>query len=242
MSQHHWGIEGKVALVTGGTKGIGLSIAKELLKAGAKVIITGRTKPEKLLEGSQFLAVDFLSDESKDVFFNLVSTMDIDILVNNAGINRINVTHNIDDQDWDQIIDLNLKVPMSLSKILIPKMIHKKWGRVLNIASVFGVVSKSERASYSASKFGLIGLTKSMALDYAKYGILINSLSPGFIKTELTEKILGSEGIKEILKSVPLNRLGTPEDVALVALFMISELNRFMTGENVVVDGGFVCA
>jgi 3-oxoacyl-[acyl-carrier protein] reductase len=224
----------KTALVTGGTRGIGLAIATALREAGAKVIVTGSS-------GRDGLKVDFKDEKATERFAETIVSENIDILINNAGINKIDAVGDIKTEDWDAIHAVNLRAPFVLMRALAPAMAKRGYGRIVNISSVFGHVSKSQRASYSSSKHGLLGLTQAAALDYAQSGILVNALAPGFIDTELTRTVLTPAQIKDMVAAVPLGRLGTPEEIATVALFLASSSNTFITGQSIVADGGFTC-
>lgn len=232
----------KKALVTGGTRGIGAAIALELESLGHEVIVTGTKDIEHLAGATAYLKVDFSDLEETRRFIEEVSKMPIDILVNNAGINKTGLSGEIEMEDWDRIQRVNLRGPMALSRALVSGMGTRGYGRIVNITSIFGHVSKAGRVSYSTSKFGLLGITKAMALDYAKENVLINGLAPGFIDTELTRKILSVEQIEELVAHVPMGRLGKPEEIAKMVAFLTSEDNTFMTGQNIIVDGGFTCA
>lgn len=240
---------GKKVLVTGGTRGIGAAIAVGFYNGGAAVAVTGTSKksaedfyknhPQKEI---RFIELDFSNLEASQKAVAQIASETFDILVNNAGINKIDFLEEIQLEDWQRIQNVNLRGPYLLSKALVPAMKTKKWGRILNISSIFGVVSKEKRLSYSTSKAGLIGMTKNMALELAESNILVNSVSPGFIDTELTRNVLGEKGILEMVSKVPLKRLGRPEDVANLVMFLASPLNNFISGENIIIDGGFTCA
>lgn len=232
-------LEGRKVLVTGGTRGIGKSISLAFQALGADVVITGRSRPDDVPE-SKFVSVDFLEPNSVSSFLEFVETHGFDVIVNNAGINKIDLGHQIDYKDWKNIQEVNLNVPFLVCQKAIPHMKKNNWGRIINIASIFGVVSKSKRASYTSSKFGLIGLTKTLSLDYAKDNILVNCVSPGFIDTELTRTILSEEEIEQMVSTVPMGRLGKPEEIANIVTFLGSDMNSFITGQNIVADGGFV--
>lgn len=227
-------------LVTGGTKGIGLAIAEAFAEKGHHVFITGRNKPDASLNKNiEFLKVDFVDSKDFNLFLESLPYKELDVVVNNAGINKISSFEKISEKDFDQIIEFNLKIPFLISQKVTPHMKKNKFGRIINIASIFSHVSKEYRASYSSSKFGLIGMTKAMAIEFATDNILCNCVSPGFIDTELTRRVLSSEDIEQLTAQVPMKRLGRPEEIAEVALFLASEANTFLTGQNIVVDGGF---
>lgn len=239
----------KKVLVTGGTSGIGASIAASFFSSGATVYITGtsnRSFENFKIQYPQvkvtFLVADFLSLEQLEELNKQVEDIGFDVVVNNAGINKIDTVDEVTLADFQAIQDVNVRAPFLISQASIKNMRKNKWGRIINIASVFGVVTKEKRVSYTVSKAAIIGMTKTMALDLAADNVLVNAVSPGFIDTELTRTILGQDGIKEMVSKVPMNKLGTADDVAKTVLFLASDLNSFMTGQNIVLDGGFTCA
>ena len=173
----------------------------------------------------------------------ILSKLDrIDVLVNNAGVNKINPIDEIAEEDWDWINAVNLRGPFLITKMFAKKMKEQKSGRIVNISSIFGVVSKEKRAAYSTTKWGLIGLTKAIALDLAPDNILVNVVSPGFVDTELTRRVLGEEGIDELVGKIPQLRLANCKEIAKTVLFLASEHNTYITGQNIIVDGGFTSA
>lgn len=229
----------KKALVTGASRGIGLAIAKKLIKEGVEVISTG-TKPEgHHAKGSSYLQVDFLDKNSTNNFIKRIKDKRIDILVNNAGINKIDRFEEISETDFDKILQVNLKAPFLIAQTVVKHMKEKNWGRVVNIASIFSKLSKAQRASYSASKFALDGLTAAMSAELSEFNILVNTVSPGFINTELTKEILGAEGIRGIKDTIPSKRLGEPEEIAAFVSWLVSEENNYISGQNLIIDGGF---
>ena len=240
------GFEKKTVLVTGGTRGIGLAIVKEFYNLKAKVIATGTNikKINQLNKKSknriEYLCLDFNSKSSvKNFLANLKSINKIDVLVNNAGINEIDYIYDIDENDWEKVNRINLHGPFQITKEISKIMKNNRSGKIINIASIFGVVSKAMRASYSTTKWGLLGFTKAVALDLAPYNIQVNAVSPGFIDTELTRKILGESGIQEVLKTIPQQRMAKVEEVAEIVVFLASSKNSYITGQNIIIDGGF---
>lgn len=235
----------KIILISGGTNGIGLELSRSLFNLGGSVYRTSTTN-NKMIKGvnkKNFIKtfqVDFSKQLSIKTFLKKINNIKkIDILINNAGINKIDSINSISESDWDKIYNVNLKAPFLLTKNISRKMIENKYGRILNISSIFGVISKEGRASYSTSKSGLIGLTKSSALDLAPHNILVNSISPGFVLTDLTKKILSSKEMNKLKKQVPLNRFASIEEIVNCILFLIHENNSYITGQNIIVDGGF---
>ena len=234
----------KTALVTGGTRGIGKSIVTILIDACCTVIYTGtQKKPELSIENAEYKQLDLSDKKSIDQFIKNVlnNTKKIDILINNAGINIIESIDELNEENWQKILDVNLTGPMILTREISKKMKkNNKGGKILNISSIFGCVSKAKRTSYSSSKFGLIGLTRSSSLDLASHNILVNAICPGFTSTEMTASILSKEEIKKLLKQIPMGRFAEAEEIAKVAVFLCSDLNSYITGQTLVVDGGFI--
>ena len=228
------------ALVTGATRGIGLAVAEKLIEQGYEVLSTGTQKNPKTAKGSDYKQVDFTSEVSIKNFLSFLGNSNFDILVNNAGINHIDKFTEIKEDDFNRILDVNLKAPFLISQEVVKKMKESNWGRIINVTSIFSKVSKESRASYSASKFALDGLTAAMSAELSSSNILINSVSPGFIETDLTKNILGRAGIKEIQKSIPIGRLGSVEEIASFIAWLVSEENTYTSGQNLVIDGGFI--
>lgn len=228
------------ALVTGGTRGIGAAIANKLLGNNISVMVTGTKESSTLPAQCEFYAVDFRDLAATESFAKDVSKMDIDILINNAGINKIGAFADLSMDDFDSILRVNLRTPFLLCRAVLPGMKQKRWGRIVNISSIFGKISKEFRAPYSASKFGLDGMTAALAAEVAADGILANCVSPGFIDTELTRSILGKTGISELVSRVPIKRLGNVEEIAEFVCWLAGAENSYISGQNVAIDGGFV--
>jgi NAD(P)-dependent dehydrogenase (short-subunit alcohol dehydrogenase family) len=230
-------------LVTGATRGIGQAIAQHFFHQGHKVYGTGTSVmevPPKYL--TAYYAADFTDRDQIEALSHSLVDLDIEILINNAGINRIKNFLDITPEDWEDQHMVNVYAPYRLSQAVIPSMQNRQWGRIVNMASVWSRISKTGRAAYSANKFALDGMTKAMAAEFGKDGILINCVSPGFIDTELTRVNLGADGIKKMLERVPLNLMGNKFDVAELVLWLASNENKYMTGQNLVIDGGFTSA
>lgn len=241
----------KVAVVTGASRGIGRAIAEKLASEGAKVVVGFSNNESKALEvvqqiesnGGQAIAlkVDVSNSESVAEFFNSIveKFQKIDILVNNAGITRDSLILRMKDEDFDAVIDTNLKGIFYCTKAAAKVMLKARSGRIVNIASVVGEIGNAGQANYSAAKAGVIALTKTSAKEFASRGINVNAVAPGFIETDMTN-VLKDEVKSEMSKSIPLNRFGKPEDVANVVAFLASDSASYITGQTVNVDGGMV--
>jgi 3-oxoacyl-[acyl-carrier protein] reductase len=227
------------AVVTGATRGIGFAIAKRLIKDGIEVIATGTKRDAKYPNGAIYYSVDFLNDESVNSFISFLKEQRIDILINNAGINKIGEFALIDVEDFDQILRVNLRTPFQLCQAVIPNMKNNNWGRIVNLTSIFGNITKEYRAPYSSSKFGLDGMTAALSAEVSEFGILANSVGPGFIDTDLTRNVLGDKGIAKIQKSIPMKRLGRVDEIASLVSWLVSEENTYISGQNLMIDGGF---
>jgi 3-oxoacyl-[acyl-carrier protein] reductase len=243
--------QGQTAVVTGGTRGIGARLVADLRDAGAKVLATGtdRVVTERMSRAAEaqgwtvrYEMADFSTRDGICAFADLLAEVDVDVLINNAGINRINDISRVPEEDWDMVRSVNLDAPVLLTKAVAEGMRKRAYGRIVNIGSIFGVVSRAKRAPYSVTKSGLHGLTRATALDLAGDGVLVNTLSPGFVKTDLTEQVLGAEGMARLKDDIPMGRLAEPSDISPVVIFLASGQNTYLTGQNVVVDGGFTSA
>jgi 3-oxoacyl-[acyl-carrier protein] reductase len=230
----------KRVLITGSTRGIGNALSNEFKAKNFYVIGTGTKRLNKIPENlHEYYAVNFESLKAIENFCQLTKKLKIDVLINNAGINIINDFCDIDPTTFLKIQQVNVYSHFRISQSVIPNMVENNWGRIVSISSVWGKKSKRGRASYSVSKFGIDGLTTAMASEFSNKNILCNSVSPGFIDTEMTQKNLGEQGIKKILEAVPINRLANPVEVAKFVLWLSSEDNTYITGQNLSIDGGF---
>jgi 3-oxoacyl-[acyl-carrier protein] reductase len=242
------GLEGRVALVTGASQGIGKAIALELAKAGATVALAARNEA-KLAEvkaeieaaggKAESFALDVSNEDaikagSKDIVAKLGA---VHVLVNNAGVTRDTLMLRMKTTDWDDVLDTNLKGAFLLTQALLQPMMKARWGRVINISSVNGELGAPGQANYSASKAGLIGLTKSMAREFASRGITVNAVAPGFIETDMTH-VLTEDQKNAMLGAVPLGRAGTVADIAAAVRFLASEEAGYITGHTLDVNGG----
>lgn len=228
--------EGKVAIVTGSTRGIGNAIAKELESLGCKVYYSGTSENADFPNYQQLNLLDQDSIKSFEQFVDGLER--INILVNNAGINKIEDISEIEDESWDDLMQVNLKGPMILSRVVSKKMKEQKYRRILNISSVFSLISRAKRATYSATKSGINGFTRATSLDLAPYGVLVNSLCVGFTLTELTKTILSADEIKQLENDIPMGRLAEVKDIAKSAAYLCSSYNTYVTGQTLTVDGG----
>lgn len=229
---------GKKAIVTGATRGIGRAIAEALRAEGAYVIGTGTSTGEAGVCDEHY-PTDFTDRDQIRSCADFVRLTAPDILINNAGINKIAAFAEIDPEDFRRIQQVNVFAPFSLCQAAIPGMKRKGWGRIVNITSIWGKVSKEFRASYSASKFALDGMTVALAAEHSVDGILANCVAPGFIDTELTRRVLGDDGMRKIVAAVPVRRLGTIEEIARLVVWLSSAENTYLTGQNIAIDGGF---
>ena len=233
------GMSGRKVLVTGGTRGIGHAIAKAFLEQESEVHLTGTKEEGKGPDGSIYHFCDFSNSKNFENLCNKVQSLNLDVLINNAGINKTGEFAELRPEDFLGIQQVNLYSPFRLIQAVLPGMISQNWGRIVNITSIFGIVSKEFRAPYSASKFGLDGISASLAAEVAQSGVLVNSVAPGFIDTELTRKVLGKQGMREMATKVPIRRMGNPEEVARLVLWLASEENTFVSAQNIAIDRGF---
>jgi 3-oxoacyl-[acyl-carrier protein] reductase len=240
-------LTGKVAFVTGSTRGIGLAIARAMHGAGAKLAIVGRDAERaravaaELGERTTGVGCDVAVAEQVETALAVAESAlgPIDVLVNNAGLTRDNILLRLTDADWDAVLDANLKGAFHTTRAVIKGMMKRRSGRIINVTSIVGLVGNKGQANYAASKAGLVGFTKSVAKEYAGRGILANCIAPGYIDTDMTSG-LPDAAKATLLQDIALGRLGRPEDVAGAALFLASDLAAYITGQVLVVDGGLV--
>jgi len=233
--------EGKVALVTGGSRGIGRAIVADLLAAGAKVALTATTQERAQEAAKSFEAGESVrgyAGDAKDVAKSVVADFGrIDILVCNAGITRDQLVLGMPDEDWTSVIDVNLSGAFRMIQAVYRTFMKQRSGRIITISSVVGLTGNAGQANYSASKGGLISLTRSMAKELGSRNVTANVVAPGFIATDMT-KVLGDEIAGMAAKATPLRRVGTPEDIANVVRFLASDEASYVTGQVIAVDGG----
>ena len=231
-------LSGKRAVVTGASRGIGKAIAAALRADGAWVAGTCTSGAG---DGAcdEWLAADFSSLDQIDACAREVGRLAPDILVNNAGINRIAPFVDVSLADFMLIHQVNVVAPLRLCQAAIPAMKTRGWGRIVNVSSIWGKISKAHRASYSASKFAIDGLTVALAAEHTQDGILANSVAPGFIDTEMTRTILNEADRQALAAQVPARRLGTADEIAGLVVWLSSPANTFISGQNIAIDGGF---
>ena len=241
-------LTGQVALVTGGSRGIGLAIARELAEAGARVAVVARNG-ERAAEAAAGLPGDghagFACDVADaDAVKETVAAIEADlgsvsILVNNAGITRDNILLRLGDDDWDQVLDVNLKGAFNTTRAVTRGMMKRRDGVILNVSSVVGIMGNAGQTNYAASKAGLLGLTRSVARELASRGIRCNAIAPGYIATDMTSELTEDQTVA-LQSQIPLGRLGEPGDVAPLVRFLAGPGGRYITGQTVTVDGGMV--
>lgn len=241
----------RTVLITGATRGIGRAIAGAFQQTNANLVLTG-TKPDEIeklnsdnaaagITNVRYQAVDFSNRSSLDAFLARLDKEErIDVCVNNAGINRLNAIDEIETADLDAVLDVNLRAPFLICRTVTKLMKNAGYGRIVNIASIWSVITKPKRSVYTATKFGLVGMTKTLAAELGASNILVNAVSPGFVETEMTASTLSPEERRELLAQVPISRFAQPDEIAKVVLFLASDQNTYLTGQNIVVDGGFV--
>lgn len=242
-------LEGKVALVTGASRGIGKEIALELARKGANVVVNyagSESRAQETVEeikelGRESFAIQANVKDANDVQRMIDETIArfgaLHILVNNAGITRDNLMLRMKEEDWDEVLDTNLKGVFLATKLVSRQMMKQRWGRIINISSVVGFSGNAGQANYSAAKAGIIGLTKSSARELASRNITVNAIAPGYIVTDMTDQL--ADSIKEeLLKQIPLGRLGEPKDIAKMTAFLAGDDSSYITGQTFHVNGG----
>ncbi len=240
-------LQGRVALITGASGGIGAAIAKKFHAQGAVVILSGRRQEaldslaKELGERVYVLTADLSDKEQVDTLIDKAENLTgaVDIVVCNAGITKDNLILRMKDEEWQQVIDTNLRSTFILNRACVKKMFRRKFGRVINIASVVGITGNPGQANYCAAKAGIIGMSKSIAQEVASRGVTINCIAPGFIDTEMT-RVLTAEQRAKILQNIPAGNLGSVDDIANAALYLASNESGYVTGQTIHVNGGMV--
>lgn len=216
----------QVALITGASRGIGLAIANKFRAEGYEVLTPDRHE------------MDLLSDSSINNYLKKIKKP-IDILINNAGINPLNELVNTKDNEIETALQVNFIAPIRIARTLVPYMIKQRYGRIVNISSIWSAFTRPKRLIYSATKSALSSATQTMAVELAQYNILVNAVAPGFVNTEMTRRNNSPSDIKKLVENVPLRRLAEPEEIAHVVAFLCSDDNTYITGQTIFVDGGF---
>lgn len=219
----------KNVLLTGGSRGIGAAISQELTKFNYNVIAPKREE------------LDLNNGESIKEYINQNRDLCVDVLINNAGINILQSFGEVDSESWKRSNQVNLTAPLQLIQAFAPGMASRKWGRILNISTIFSLITKERRVCYSMTKSALNALTRSAAVEFGRDGIIVNSLAPGYVETDLTRQNNSLAALEKISTDIPLGRLAAPTEIARVARFLISDENTYLTGQTIVVDGGFLC-
>ena len=243
--------QNKFVLVTGATRGIGASVAIEILACGGNVIVTGTSQesPSWLAEFTEkktnqivdYSQIDFAEDGWIEHLDGIIDRFpEISVCINNAAINIVADIRHVKIEELRKINEVNLIAPAIITSKIAPGMAERGYGRIVNISSIFGIGSRAGRSSYSASKAGLIGQTRAVALDLAEDGVLVNAVCPGITATDLTRRVLGEQGMLEVAERIPLKRLATVDDIVPPVLFLASNLNTYITGQVLVVDGGYL--
>ena len=244
-------VTGKVALVTGGSKGLGKAMARGLAEAGADIVISSRHEDElktalaEILKGTDRKGAYLVADMTKRpearklASFAIEKMGKVDILINNAGSNIPQAIDEITDEGWDRIIELNLNSVMALTRAIVPQMKQRKWGRIIHISSIMAYVSNNGRNSYSATKAALVGMARASALDLGAHGITVNCIAPGPFLTDLPASVLSNEEQERFAKMTALGRWADPKELVGTALLLASDAGSYITGSSFIVDGGF---
>jgi len=219
----------RTVLITGGARGIGAAMVERFHRQGHEVLKPTRKE------------LDLAQPDSLEAFISREGSRPVDVLINNAGINVLGRIEDLDSAAWQSMLQVNLASPVRLTQALLPGMKERRWGRVLNISSVFSIVTRERRAAYSMTKAALNAFTRSLTVEYGAFGILANTLCPGYVESAMTRQNNTAQEIEAISATIPLRRMGHPEEIAQVAYFLCSEENTYVAGQDIVADGGFLC-
>ena len=235
--------DNKTVLITGATGGLGRSIANEFYEKKFHLILTGTNDKKldalksKFIRNTKIIKCNLAKASEINDLFDKISPNSIDILINNAGITKDNLFLRMKDQDWDEVLNINLKANYNLCKMVIKEMVKKRWGRIINISSAVAKMGNPGQTNYAASKAAIEGFTRSLALEIASRGITVNAIAPGFIKTEILDSIDPSK-LEEMAKNIPIGRIGEPEDISKLVSFLASNESSYITGQVLHVNGG----
>ena len=254
MSLELFQLHGRTALITGGSKGLGKAMARALAQAGADVVLASRHEDElrqaqkEITEGTKSRCIYFVSDlsdrrQTVDLACQALDAMGhVDILINNAGIGSRTKLIELSDSEWDSVLSVNLTGPMVLARELAPQMVERRWGRIINISSLFGIVSREGRSAYAASKGAIIQLTRTWALEFGPHGVTVNAIAPGPFETEMAAAHLANPASKQwYTDRVPLGRWAQPIELAGPVLLLASNAGSYINGHVLAVDGGYLC-
>jgi NAD(P)-dependent dehydrogenase (short-subunit alcohol dehydrogenase family) len=253
MAGNLFDLSGKVALVTGGSKGLGKAMARGFVEAGADVLISSRHENElqaalpEILQGTKRRGEYIVADMSRRAEAGRLARTAlekmgrVDILVNNAGTNRPQAIDRITDKDWDEVVEINLSSIMALTRAVVPQMKERRWGRIIHISSVMAFVSKEGRNVYSVTKAALVGFARSGALDLGPFGITVNCIAPGPFLTDLPANLLSDAEKKAFADRTAIGRWAEPRELVGPALLLASDAGSYITGETLIVDGGYMC-
>ena len=231
--------EGRLAVVTGGTRGIGRAVAERLRDGGAQVLVSGTSAAGPVPEGCDYRVADFGDESSTESFAAVLRKRKPLILVNNAGVTNPQPFGDVETPEFLRVQRINLVAPLVLSRAALPAMRAARWGRIVNVGSIWGVISKAHRATYSASKSGLAGMTAALAAEVAVDGVLANCVAPGFVETDLIANVTSEEERVALAAQVPMKRLAQPAEIAAFICWLCSPENTYISGQQLVIDGGY---